>query len=128
MSTCTLIDSLSVKGCFEPGNLIIMCIIAWMCVARAMKSPMSCFTLIKTEMCCVKCSFLLKWNRHRYDNFHFLKIRSRHQQLPFTMRGILEPYVVRLLVDCFHTSSNQPLTRARFEILISPWMSQQHTT
>lgn len=71
--------------------------------------------LLADEMCCVKYSFLPKWNRHRYDNFHFLKLYFK-----FNARNTpAEPYVVEF--GCLLTVSmiSNPYS-STFKILISP--------
>lgn len=62
-------------------------------------------------------SFLLKWNRHRYDNFHFRK--SRRTISINIARNLSEPYVVRGACWLFPCSTT--LVALQFKILISPW-------
>lgn len=83
-----------------------------------------------SEMCCLELyAFLLKWNRHRYDNFHFLKAWIWLQQFPFISRVICWNHMLCSLLSptaCLLTVSmlNNPYSSI-FKILISPWMSLQ---
>lgn len=99
----------------ETEKIIIVCMFAWTHWLVPSKVQCPGFpSLHKVAMCWIHS----KWNRHRYDNFHFL---TANREFPFISRGILEPYVGR--VASWLPFSN-PYSFA-FKILISPWMSLQ---